>query len=62
MSTCPMTGKQVFASKGEAVRAMSCMCKRRPVGNKALPWAKGKLTAYRCPVCKGFHLGHGVYA
>lgn len=62
MSTCPMTGKQVYARKSEAHKAMQCMCKRRPAGNKALPWAKGKLAAYHCRACNGVHLGHGVYA
>lgn len=62
MTTCPLTGKQVFPSKGEAHRAMRCLCKRATSGNKALPWAKGRLTAYACRACRGFHLGHGTYA
>ena len=58
MTFCPQSGKQVFASKGEAHRAVACLCKRRDT--KPLAWAKGRLTAYPCRACKGFHVGHGL--
>jgi len=56
------SGKVAYASP-QAAHAVLELQRRRGKNarrNNALSWAKGRETAYRCPICSAWHIGHQV--
>ena len=57
--SCP-TGKDVFATKADAVRMLRDRAKRgRTISSSNLPAGMPKVIAYKCDLCKAWHVGHG---
>lgn len=52
LSAC--SGKVAYATKGEAIRAIERMYKRK--GNRR----RDPMVVYRCPVCHQWHQGHAA--
>lgn len=50
------TGKDRFTSKGDALKALESVQRRRAV-RRRVPWQR--LHAYRCKFCSFWHLGSG---
>lgn len=58
--TC-RTGKLPYATPQAARAVIAQQGKRHAAAKRhALPWAKGRMTAYRCQFCKAWHIGHEV--
>ena len=58
---CP-SGKLRYASPQAAHAVIAKQGKRHEAQKRAaLSWAKGRLTAYRCPMCGGWHTGHTTH-
>lgn len=55
------SGKIRFESPALAANAAKATAKNRSDGSRKqrAGWARGPLQHYRCPWCKGWHIGHG---
>lgn len=60
MSTECESGKQSFATPGEAQRMVRVLTKRTSLRSHAARknWCSGQLKHYQCPICKQWHVGH----
>jgi len=55
------SGKLPYATPQAANVALAHMSQRHTAnGRHGMKWAKGQAVAYRCPLCREWHVGHQI--